>query len=64
MNPEDVPVEVFLRRKELLDATNAFVELVEPGFSRRRGKTHPYVEELGEGLGEELGKGLVEGLVE
>lgn len=36
--PEDIPVEVHLRRKELLDDVMKILDIVEPGLSRRRGE--------------------------
>lgn len=39
--PEDIPVEVFMRRKDLLDEIHRVIELIEPGLSRRRG-TRPH----------------------
>ena len=32
-----IPTEVYMRRKELLDDVQAVIDLVEPGLSRRRG---------------------------
>ncbi len=37
MKAEEVPVEIFLRRRDLLDEIHRVVELAEPGFTRRRG---------------------------
>lgn len=33
----DIPTEVYLRRKELLDDIHRTIEILEPGLSRRRG---------------------------
>jgi hypothetical protein len=35
----DIPTEVYMRRKELLDDIHRTIEIVEPGLTRRRGKT-------------------------
>ena len=32
-----IPTEVYMRRKELLDDVQAVLDIVEPGLSRRRG---------------------------
>ena len=32
-----IPTEVYMRRKELLDDVQALLDIVEPGLSRRRG---------------------------
>ena len=37
LEPDKVPVEVFMRRKDLLDVIQAVIEVVEPGLTRRRG---------------------------
>ncbi len=37
MKAEEVPVEIFMRRRDLLDEIHRVVELAEPGFTRRRG---------------------------
>ena len=34
----DIPTEVYMRRKELLDDIHTTIEIVEPGLTRRRGK--------------------------
>jgi hypothetical protein len=34
----DIPTEVYMRRKELLDDIHITIEIVEPGLTRRRGK--------------------------
>jgi hypothetical protein len=34
----DVPTEVYMRRKELLDDIQRAIDIVEPGWTRRRGK--------------------------
>ncbi len=34
----DIPTEVYMRRKELLDDIHRTIEIVEPGLTRRRGK--------------------------
>jgi hypothetical protein len=33
-----IPTEVYMRRKELLDDVQLVLDIVEPGLSRRRGK--------------------------
>ena len=33
----DIPTEVYMRRKELLDDIHRTVEIIEPGLTRRRG---------------------------
>ena len=33
-----IPTEVYMRRKELLDDVQLVLDIVEPGVSRRRGK--------------------------
>ncbi len=38
MKAEEVPVEVFMRRRDLLDEIHRVVELAEPGLTRRRGE--------------------------
>jgi hypothetical protein len=35
---QPVPMEVYMRRKELLDEIHKIVEVVDPGLTRRRGK--------------------------
>ena len=35
----DIPTEVYMRRKELLDDIHRTVDIVEPGWTRRRGET-------------------------
>ena len=37
MKAEEVPVEIFMRRRDLLDESHRVVELAEPGFTRRSG---------------------------
>jgi len=34
----DIPTEVYMRRKELLDDIHRTIEIVEPGWTRRRGE--------------------------
>ena len=36
---DTLPPEIFIRRKELLDEVQKVIDLVEPGYTRRRGKT-------------------------
>ena len=36
-----IPTEVYMRRKELLDDVQLVLDIVEPGVSRRRGKKSP-----------------------
>ncbi len=33
-----VPVEVYMRRRDLLDPVHRVVEMAEPGYTRRRGE--------------------------
>ena len=35
---DTLPPEIFIRRKELLDEVQKVIDLVEPGYTRRRGK--------------------------
>lgn len=37
LEPEKIPMEMFMRRKDLLDEIRKVMDLVEPGLSRRRG---------------------------
>lgn len=39
LEPEKIPMEMFMRRKDLLDEIRKVMDLVEPGLSRRRGET-------------------------
>ena len=35
--PEQIPPEIFMRRKELLEEVQKVIDILEPGLSRRRG---------------------------
>ncbi len=37
VRPEEAPVEVFMRRRDLLEEIHRVVEMAEPGYTRRRG---------------------------
>eukprot|EP00095_Tigriopus_kingsejongensis_P008808 maker-scaffold646_size120253-snap-gene-0.15 protein:Tk08808 transcript:maker-scaffold646_size120253-snap-gene-0.15-mRNA-1 annotation:"unknown" len=37
MEPDKIPPEVFMRRKDLLDQVQKVIDIVEPGLTRRRG---------------------------
>ena len=40
VEPDKIPAEIFMRRKELLDEVQKVIEILEPGYSRRRGASN------------------------